>query len=337
MVETAGLRVSSEKEVTASHAFAPHNSAVDKVVTDATLDLRPKLSRRASTSSVTSPLPLDDVPPPFYPQPAIAPPLDLPTIQSTGSPIEDPITQPHANLTQYSSEKDNVCTYVNQLLENRQFPLDATVYEAAIEAVASSHRSRADFTLLIKLFDHMVRRNLSPSPRAYQTLILAHLQHDYEVPRPHAPRPTHRRTISPPMPFDPPPVSKPLHPPKNRVPSNPKSTKNSPETKATGLRPSTPLDGNQHPQVPTSTFGERPTKISRPGPGSLDAQTLAPVFSRRHSRNKSPLESNKLFCIPMASETKVKLGLRGTMGSTSFPDVDPDDPYQTSQWSCNSS
>ena len=140
------------------------------------------------------------------------------------------------------------------------------------------------------------------------------------------PRPTHRRTISPPMPFDPPPVFQPLHPPKNRVPSNPKSTKNSPETKATELRPSTPLDGNQHPQVPTSTFGERPTKISRPGPGSLDAQALAPVFSRRHSRNKSSLESNKLFCIPMASETKVELGLRGTMGSTSLPDVDPDDP-----------
>jgi hypothetical protein len=28
----------------------------------------------------------------------------------------------------------------------------------------------------------------------------------------------------------------------------------------------------------------------------------------------------------MASETKVELGLRGTMGSTSLPDVDPDDP-----------
>ena len=92
------------------------------------------------------------------------------------------------------------------------------------------------------------------------------------------------------------------------------------------MRPSAPLDGNQHLQVPTSTLWEHPTKISRPGPGSLDAQTLAPVFSRRYSGNKSSLESNKLFCIPMASETKVELGLRGTMGSTSLPDVDPDDP-----------
>jgi len=30
--------------------------------------------------------------------------------------------------------------------------------------------------------------------------------------------------------------------------------------------------------------------------------------------------------IPMASETKVELGLRGTMGSTSLPDVNPEDP-----------
>ena len=139
-------------------------------------------------------------------------------------------------------------------------------------------------------------------------------------------RPTHKRTMSPPMPFDPPPVFQPLHPPKNRVASNPKSTKNSPETKTTELRPSTPSDGHPPPHVPTSTFGRRPDKISRSGPGSSDGPAPAPVFTRSHSRNKSSLESNRLFSIPMASETKVELGLRGTMGSTSLPDVDPEDP-----------
>jgi serine/arginine repetitive matrix protein 2 len=138
-------------------------------------------------------------------------------------------------------------------------------------------------------------------------------------------RPTHRRTMSPPMPFDPPPVFQPLHPPKGRVASNPKSTKSSPETKTTELRPSTPLDGNQPPQVPTSTFGEPPNKISRSGAGSTDAPTPAPVFSRSHSRNRS-LDSNKLFCIPMPSEAKAELGLRGTMGSTSLPDVNLEEP-----------
>lgn len=135
-------------------------------------------------------------------------------------------------------------------------------------------------------------------------------------------RPTHKRTMSPPMPFDPPPVFQPLPPPKNRVPSNPKSARNSPETKATELRPSTPLEGSQPPQVPTSTFGERPNKISRHPPASSDA----PVFSRSHSRNKSSLDSNKLFSIPMASETKVDLGLRGTMGSAGLPDIDLEEP-----------
>ena len=139
-------------------------------------------------------------------------------------------------------------------------------------------------------------------------------------------RPTHKRTLSPPMPFDPPPVFQPLHPPKSRVPSNPKSTKSSPETMTIELGPSTPSDGNQPPQVPTSTFGQRPNKISRSGPGASDGSTPAPVFSRSHSRNKSSLDSNKLFSIPMASETKVELGLRGTMGSTSLPDVNPEDP-----------
>ena len=139
-------------------------------------------------------------------------------------------------------------------------------------------------------------------------------------------RPTHKRTLSPPMPFDPPPVFQPLHPPKNRVASNPKSAKNSPEAKTTELRPSTPMDGHQSPHVPTSTFGRRPNKISRSGLGSFDGLAPAPVFTRSHSRNKSSLDSNKLFSIPMASETKVELGLRGTMGSTSLPDVNPEDP-----------
>jgi len=139
-------------------------------------------------------------------------------------------------------------------------------------------------------------------------------------------RPTHKRALSPPIPFDPPPVFQPLYPPKNRVASNLTSTKNSPETKSTELRPSTPLDGNQHPQVPTSTFGQRPNKISRNGPGSSGGPAPAPVFSRGHSRNKSSLDSNKLFGLQMASETNVDLGSRGTAGSTSLPDTNPEDP-----------
>ena len=142
---------------------------------------------------------------------------------------------------------------------------------------------------------------------------------------PSSARPTHKRTLSPPIPFDPPPVFQPLHPPKNRVSSNPKSTKSSPETKTMELRPVTPCDGNQPPQLPTSAFGQRSNKISRNGLGASDGPAPAPVFSRDHSRSKSSLNSNRIFGIPMASETKVGLGLRGTMGSTSLQDVKTED------------
>ena len=99
-------------------------------------------------------------------------------------------------------------------------------------------------------------------------------------------RPTHKCTLSPPAPFDPPLVFQPLHPPKNRIPSNPKSTKSSPEMRTMKLRPSTPPDGNKPPQVPTSTFGQWPNKISCNGPGASGGLAPVPVFSRSHSRNK---------------------------------------------------
>ena len=165
----------------ASHAFAPHHSAVDEIVADPTLESRPKLSRRASTSSVTSSPPSNDVPSPsLHPQPVLS--LDPSAPQSVTLPIEDPTAKIRATLTQYLNEKDSsACTYVNQLLEDGQLPQDATVYEAAIQAVAVTYKSETDVSLLTKLFDEMVRRNLPPSAQTYQTLILAHLNRDSEV------------------------------------------------------------------------------------------------------------------------------------------------------------
>ena len=118
--------------------------------------------------------------------------------------------------------------------------------------------------------------------------------------------------MNPLMLFDPLPVFQPLRPPKNRIPSNSKSAKNSPKTKVRELRPSTPLDRNQLPQVPTPTFGEQPNKFLHHGPDT----PLHPLFSSHgHLRNKSSLGSHKSLCIPMASETKVELGLRGRADS----------------------
>ena len=97
-------------------------------------------------------------------------------------PIEDQNAQIRAKLAQHVSEKDNsACAYVNQLLVDGQFPQDATVYEAAIQAVAVTYKDKADVSLLTKLFDEMVQRDLPPSASAYQTLILAHLNRDSKV------------------------------------------------------------------------------------------------------------------------------------------------------------
>ena len=166
----------------ASHAFAPQNSAVDEIVADPTpLESRPKLSRRASTSSVTSSPPLDDVSSPsLHPQPVL--PSDPSAPQSVVPPIEDRAAQIRAKLTQHLSDRDGgACGYVNQLLVDGQFPQDATVYEAAIQAVAVTYKSEVDGSLLVKLFDEMVQRGLSPSAQAYQTLILAHIDRDFEL------------------------------------------------------------------------------------------------------------------------------------------------------------
>ena len=165
-----------------SHAFAPHNSALDDNAADPVpLELRPKLSRRASTSSVTSSPPSDDVPSTsVHPQPVVS--SDPPAPHSAVPPIEDPPTQIRAKLTQCLRDKDHsACLYVNQLLANGQLPQDATVYEAAIQAVAATYESKEDVSLLTKLFDEMVQHDISLSTQAYQTLILAHLGRDFKV------------------------------------------------------------------------------------------------------------------------------------------------------------
>jgi len=165
-----------------SHAFAPHNSAVDDNAADpALLESRPKLSRRASTSSVASSPPSDDVPSAsLHPQPVLSSDPSVP--QSAVSPVEGSTTQIRAKLAQHLSDKGRgACVYVSQLLANGQLPQDATVYEAAIQAVAVTYKSKADVSLLIKLFDEMVQRDISPSTQAYQTLLTAHLDRDREV------------------------------------------------------------------------------------------------------------------------------------------------------------
>ena len=151
-------------------------------MTDPTpLEPRPKLSRRASTSSVTS-LPLsDDVPSPsLHPQPVLS--SDPPVPQSVTPLIKDTTDQIRTTLAQYLSEKDpRTRTYVAQLLQDGKFPHDAGVYDVAIQAVVATHESKDNLSVLTKLFDEMARRGISPSAQAFQTLILAYLDRDNKV------------------------------------------------------------------------------------------------------------------------------------------------------------
>ena len=165
----------------ASHAFAPHNSAVDENVANPTpLGSRPKLSRRASTSSVTSSPPSEDVPPPsLHPEPLLSSGSSAPSIDPL---IKVSAAQIRAKLAQHSSkEDDSACSYLRSLLEIGRLPPDAAVYDAAIQAVADTYKDKSDLSLLAKLFDEMIKRDLSPSSGAYRTLILAHLNRDLEV------------------------------------------------------------------------------------------------------------------------------------------------------------
>jgi pentatricopeptide repeat protein len=166
----------------ASHAFAPQNSAVDGSMSDPTpLESRPKLTRRASTSSVTSPLSSDGTPSTsFHPQPAVSSDSSVP--QSITPLIQDSPTQIRAKLAQYSNEKDgSACKYLKQLLENGKLPQDTAVYEDAIRAVADTCMDKSDLSLLSKLFDEMIQCDLSPSADTYRNLIIAHLNRDFEV------------------------------------------------------------------------------------------------------------------------------------------------------------
>lgn len=136
-------------------------------------------------------------------------------------------------------------------------------------------------------------------------------------------RPTHRRTMSPPLPeFDPPPVFQPLRPPKVRQIST-RSSKGL--IAATSSADLTELDTPViQPLMPVfSTFGERPSKISTKKRSdsvdtiSIQTSTPPPVFKLRHSKTKSS------SLIPL--ETHKRLGTTSTLGSNK-PDVDAQGP-----------
>ncbi|KAI9060404.1 hypothetical protein FKP32DRAFT_1595485 [Trametes sanguinea] len=143
----------------------------------------------------------------------------------------------------------------------------------------------------------------------------------------------HKRTLTP-SPSDPVPVFQPLRPATLKASHSALSSSPS-------LRTLTPPVGSADEAAPSSrTFGARPSKVG------LDMEKLdkteaapspTPVFSRvgghhRKSSSLIPMNSKgsvgslRRMGVPISAEARKGLGLCGTLGGSTEPDVDPEDP-----------
>ncbi|OSC98903.1 hypothetical protein PYCCODRAFT_1470720 [Trametes coccinea BRFM310] len=143
----------------------------------------------------------------------------------------------------------------------------------------------------------------------------------------------HKRTLTP-SPSDPVPVFQPLRPPKLKA-------SNSALTSSPSLHTLTPPVGPADETAPSSrTFGKPPSKVGL-DMEKLDKTEVAPsptpVFSRigghhRKSSSLIPMNSKgsvgslRRMGVPISAEARKGLGLCGTLGGSTEPDVDPEDP-----------
>ncbi|KAI0354136.1 hypothetical protein OH77DRAFT_1405859 [Trametes cingulata] len=149
---------------------------------------------------------------------------------------------------------------------------------------------------------------------------------------------THKRTPTP-SPADPAPVFQPLRPAKLKAASPVLSSSPS-------LHTLTPPVGPADNAAPSSrTFGNRPSKVGL-DMAKLDSSEAAPspsptpVFSKigagsghhRKSSSLIPMNSKgsvgslRRMGVPISAEARKGLGLCGTLGGSTEPDVDPEDP-----------
>ncbi|KAI0828480.1 hypothetical protein BC628DRAFT_1316551 [Trametes gibbosa] len=149
--------------------------------------------------------------------------------------------------------------------------------------------------------------------------------------KPKAAHLTHKRTITP-SPSDPAPVFHPLRPATIR-PSRPALSSSS-----SSVRTLTPTVTNEG--TPSScTFGNRPAKVGV-DMAKLESTDFAssptPVFSRAGHHRKSssliPMNSKgsvgslRRMGVRISPEARKGLGMTGTLGGSTEPDVDPEDP-----------
>ncbi len=150
------------------------------------------------------------------------------------------------------------------------------------------------------------------------------------VKRPPASHLKHKRTPTP-SPADPPPVFQPLRP------ANPK-TKASLLASEPASRSATPPVATEVGTPSSRTFGSRPSKVGVKLSVGEDEQqpSPTPVFSRVGQRarkaslvpmnSKGSVDSLRRMGVLMTTEARKGLGLCGTLGGSTEPDVDPEDP-----------
>ncbi|KAH9896427.1 hypothetical protein C8Q73DRAFT_788785 [Cubamyces lactineus] len=142
----------------------------------------------------------------------------------------------------------------------------------------------------------------------------------------------HKRTLTP-SPADPLPVFQPLRPATVKGPVSAVSS--------SSLRTLTPTAGTSDSAEPSSrTFGNRPSKVGldmEKLESSSAAPSPTPVFSRvgghhRKSSSLIPMNSKgsvgslRRMGVPISAEARKGLGLCGTLGGSTEPEVDPEDP-----------
>ncbi|KAI0692931.1 hypothetical protein C8T65DRAFT_711302 [Cerioporus squamosus] len=142
---------------------------------------------------------------------------------------------------------------------------------------------------------------------------------------------THKRTLTP-SPADPPPVFQPLRPANTR-------SKASLLASSPASRSATPPVTTEVAAPSSRTFGSRPSKVGlKLSNDDGEAQpSPTPVFSRvgGHARkvsqlvpmnSKGSMGSLRRMGVPITKEARKGLGLCGTLGGSTEPEVDPEDP-----------
>ena len=212
---------------------------------------------------------------------------------------------------------------------------ESTASIASLRPYAKSQTSSAPPKLALKTSQTLSKATTATTSQLVGQQIAPWTELDWKVsPRKPLVRPkqaahlTHKRTLTP-SPAEPAPVFQALRP------ANPK-TKAILTSEPASRSATPPVAGTAEPS--SRTFGTRPSKIGLRSPRDEETQpSPTPVFSRVGGplrkgsalvpmNSKGSVGSLRRMGVPLTAEARKGLGLCGTLGSSTEPEVDPEDP-----------